>query len=206
MVWQWRRGRGAGGRGSRSSIEPQVATGSLPATTEGRSAQSLDRGGSSPLADPAVVAGLRPIPSSPVGGSSKWPASDLVGVTPMGESIEIAIDGAVPLVLLVFLATRCDGCDEFWRGFRDLEASPLPASVSAVVVTRGPDSIDAAEVERAASGVTQVPVVMSDRAWVDYRVSGYPFLVLVDPVACVVIGETVGFGWPDVLSMVQAAG
>lgn len=205
MVWQWRRGRGAGGRSSRSAIDPSEAAGSLPATMEEASAQRPDRGSNGPLSDPAFVAGLRPIPSNQVGGSSKWPAFDLVGVTPMGESIEIAIDKAVPLVLLVFLATRCDGCDEFWRGFRDLE-SPLPASVSAVVVTRGPDSIDAAEVGRAASGVTQVPVVMSDRAWVDYRVSGYPFFVLVDPVARVVIGETVGFGWSDVLSMVQAAG
>ncbi len=74
-----------------------------------------------------------------------------------------------------------------------------------VAVTKGPGSVDRAEVVRAARGVSRVPVVMSDRAWRDYRVSGYPFFVLVDATAGTVIGETVGFGWSDVQSMVRAA-
>jgi hypothetical protein len=57
-----------------------------------------------------------------------------------------------------------------------------------------------------AASVIGVPVVMSDRAWVDYQVMGYPFFVLVDPDSRSVIGETVGFGWADVVSMIRTSG
>ena len=50
-----------------------------------------------------------------------------------------------------------------------------------------------------------VPVVMSDAAWNDYRVTGYPFFVLVDAVRGVIVGETVGFGWPDVRALIEAS-
>ena len=52
----------------------------------------------------------------------------------------------------------------------------------------------------------QTPVVMSDDAWSDYRVLGYPFFVLVEPATLTVVGETVGFGWSDVVSMIRSAG
>jgi hypothetical protein len=78
--------------------------------------------------------------------------------------------------------------------------------VSPVVVTKGPATTAPAAVEEAADGITRVPVIMSDDAWGDYRVSGYPFFVLVDAPARVVVGETVGFGWSDVISMIRAAG
>src|SRR5664280_3101984 len=69
-----------------------------------------------PLSDPAFVAGLRPIPSGSATGQPYWPASDLKGTRPAGSSIEIRIADAGHPILLVFLNTRCDGCDEFWRG------------------------------------------------------------------------------------------
>ena len=65
--------------------------------------------------------------------------------------------------------------------------------------------LSAAEVEAASGGLGSVPVVMTDAAWSDYRVTGYPFLVLVDPETRRVIGETVGFGWADVHAMIRAA-
>jgi hypothetical protein len=75
-----------------------------------------------------------------------------------------------------------------------------------VAVTKGADSVDRDEVARAAAGATGLPVVMSEDAWAEYRVTGYPFFVLVDPRTRTVVGETVGFGWPDVRSMIRAAG
>jgi hypothetical protein len=60
-------------------------------------------------------------------------------------------------------------------------------------------------VEAASGRLGSVPVVMTDAAWSDYRVTGYPFLVLVDPETRTVIGETVGFGWSDVHAMIRAA-
>jgi hypothetical protein len=107
---------------------------------------------------------------------------------------------AVP-VLLLFLATRCDGCESFWQVVVDGPSGQLPDTVAAVVVTRGPDSVDIDEVRDRAARLASVPVVMSDAAWTDYRVTGYPFFVLVDPASHTVLGETVGFGWSDVLAL-----
>ncbi len=162
-------------------------------------------GPTDPRLDPAFRAGLRPIPSGPVESSRRQPASDVAGVRPSGGAVEVVIGTIEGPLLLCFLHVRCDGCDEFWRGLRDTSARGLPADVSIVVVTKGPDSVDPADVGRAALGVNEVPVVMSDQAWDDYRVLGYPFFVLVDSQDRIVIGETVGLGWSDVLSMVEAS-
>jgi hypothetical protein len=179
------------------------------------------------LSDPAYVAGLRAIPTSDPGALRSWPAVDVAGVTPGGDPIEVRIgshggdpaddgspDGDPPdgdpagggprRWLLAFLHTNCDGCQGFWAGFRNPERIGLPAGVSCVVVTKGPEAVAAADVARAARGIDRVPVVMSDRAWSDYRVLGYPFFVLVDVATNTVVGETVGFGWDDVVSMVAS--
>jgi len=66
-----------------------------------------------------------------------------------------------------------------------------------------------AEVARVAGAVGSpdgVPVVMSDAAWADYRVTGYPFFVLVDAAQGVIVGETVAFGWSDVRALIEASG
>jgi hypothetical protein len=159
-----------------------------------------------PRSDPAFRAGLRPIPSGPVESSRQQPAADIVGLGPSGASVEVVISATQqPALLLCFLHVRCDGCAEFWGGLKDSSALELPPDLSTVVVTRGPESMDPAEVERAALGIHRVQVVMSDQTWDDYRVLGYPFFVLVDPQGGTVIGETVGLGWSDVLSMVEAS-
>ena len=161
----------------------------------------------SPLSDPAFRAGLRPIPAGPVGADRRVAAVDLVGVRPTGGPVEVGVRSMGSPVLLCFLHVRCDGCDGFWRGLAGPTAHlPVAAwAVARVAVTRGPSSVDPAEVARVADGISGVPVVMSDQAWVDYQVSGYPFFVLVDPAVGSVIGETVGFGWGDVGSMIEAS-
>ncbi|HEX3981484.1 MAG TPA: hypothetical protein VHW93_09670 [Acidimicrobiales bacterium] len=168
-------------------------------------AAAATRGATTPMEDPTFVAGLRSIPSGPVSPSERRPASDLVGFTPAGDRVELPLRGLHRPLLLCFLHIRCEGCDQFWQGLADGALSgpaELPDTVSAVVVTKGPDSVESAAVARAAAGVTRVPVVMSDKAWADYRVSAYPFFVLVDPDTVSVVGETVGFGWSDVRSMI----
>ena len=161
---------------------------------------------SNPLDDPAFVAGLRPIPSGPRSAGDRRPAEDIVGEDPTGRPIEVRLATLATPVLLCFLHIRCDGCEEFWSGLAEGGTSELLEPVSVVAVTKGAGSVDRDEVARAAAGVTGVPVVMSDEAWADYRVTAYPFFVLVDPVTRAVVGETVGFGWSDVRSMVRAAG
>lgn len=137
-----------------------------------------------------------------------WPAADILGVSPSGDRIEVRVADDEPApdsrLLLAFLNTDCDGCEEFWHGLRDPDALGLPPGTSAVVVTKGPGSLSPQTVNASAAGV-RVPVVMSDQVWTDYRVLGYPFFVLVDRATRQVVGETVGLGWPDVIAMTGSA-
>jgi len=129
-----------------------------------------------------------------------------VGEDPAGGPIEVRLGSQAAPVLLCFLHIGCDGCEEFWTGLGRGRVPDRPEPLTVVAVTKGAGSVDRDGVARAAAGATGVPVVMSDGAWADYRVTGYPFFVLVDPSTRTVVGETVGFGWTDVHSMIRAAG
>ena len=171
----------------------------------------VSAGRPSPFDDPAFVAGLRPIPSGTLDADQRRPAADIVGEDLGGRPVEVRIAAFKGPVLLCFLHVHCDGCDGFWQGLGDSPPTEYPGIVSAVAVTRGPGSVDRSEVARAAGAVgtisgAGVPLVMSDAAWADYRVTGYPFFVLVDAAHGTVVGETVGFGWSDVRSMIDASG
>ena len=207
MVWQWQRYRDRRQRRDRVSdpeLTPvQAAVEAVDQATDLNQQPVGLRG--EPLADPDFLAGLRPIPAGSPDTPAAWSASDVVGVSPLGDSIEIRIDGGAGRLLLAFLNTDCDGCEEFWHGFRDPDALGLPSGVSSVVITKGPGSLPSAEVALSAIGIERVPVVMSDQAWIDYRVLGYPFFVLVDVALNQVVGETVGLGWDDVIAMTGTA-
>ncbi len=132
-----------------------------------------------------------------------WPASDIVGVSPSGDPIEVRLADGGGRLLLAFLNTDCDGCEEFWSGLQDPDAAGIPAGTAVVAITKGPETIRSDDVRKSAAGV-RIPVVMSDQVWIDYRVLGYPFFVLVDRASNLVVGETVGLGWEDVLAIVAA--
>ena len=188
MVWPWQRGRAdhrrrdTPGIGSAAGLSP------------------------SPISDPKFVAGLRPIASGPLGPEAARAAADITGTDVHGRGVEVNIGDFPGLLLLAFLHVHCDGCDEFWRGLRDETSLELPSATSVIAMTKGPGDIDPAEVEHASAGVSRVPVVMSDKAWIDYRVMGYPFFVVVDPSTRTIVAETVGFGWSEVISMVGSVG
>jgi hypothetical protein len=192
VVWPWQRRRGD--RRGRSADLVEV-----------RSVNPTGQPGpmSGPLSDPAFVAGLRPIPSGPLPGEPAGPTEDIVGTDPSGCPVTFRIDDVAGHLLLLFLHVHCDGCDEFWRGLREIDPNTLAPSIAMLAVTKGPGSVDRHEVERAAAGSRSV-TVMSDKAWIDYRVTGYPHLILVDPSVRSIVAETVGFGWADVDSIVQS--
>ncbi len=205
MVWPWRRNRSPRRRVPAGVVVPTDRQGS------GAAPEAKGRDAPNPLSDPQFVEGLRPIPAG-VGSvadqpSAGLPASDLVGVNPAGEAAEIAIGRFRGRILLAFLATKCDGCDVFWTGLggtgrpEELEQSRLPTDVTPVIVTKGPATVSTEEVARLAAPDGS-RVVMSDEAWVDYRVLGYPFFVLVDGPTRTVVAETVGFGWDDLVELV----
>ena len=150
---------------------------------------------SGPLSDPEFVAGLRPIPSGIGNSAPYWSAVDLNGVRPDGSPVAIDLAGRSRPVLLVFLTVDCDGCDLFWARLTD-----ATAEVDVVAVTKSPTEVSSHEVAARATG----PVVMSSAAWIDYRVTGYPFLVLVDPVSRRIVAESAGFAWSDVDAMLAA--
>ncbi len=157
-----------------------------------------------PLADPAFVAGLRPVPTGDPGEVPAWAASDVHGVRPDGTPVSVALDDVADLgrpVLLLFLSVDCDGCDAFWTGLSGDD--PALDEVVPVVVTKGPELLGAADVARRGRGFDG-DIVMGGLPWSDYRVTGYPFLVLVDPPTRRILAETVGFGWSDVAAVVRA--
>jgi len=152
-----------------------------------------------PLDDPEFVSGLRPVLSGLGDGPVAWPATDVSGLGPAGEPVLVDLTAADRLVLLVFLSTNCDGCDLFWTGLRD----DPPVAVDVVVVTKGPATVSPDDVLERATGV-EIPIVMTDAAWIDFRVTSYPFLVLVEPRTRRILGESVGFGWSDAAGLVEA--
>ena len=150
---------------------------------------------SDPLSDPEYVAGLRPVPSGIGDSAPSWPAVDLNGIRPDGSLVAVEFDGRSRPVLLVFLTVDCDGCDLFWARSTD-----VMTELDVVAVTKDPTEVSQHDVAARATG----PVVMSSAAWIDYRVTGYPFLVLIDPVSRRIVAESVGFAWSDVDSMLAA--
>jgi hypothetical protein len=72
------------------------------------------------------------------------------------------------------------------------------------VVTREEPLADRREVLALSQGVDRWPVVMSDAAWSDFDVYGYPFFVLLDGTSRSVVGETIGFDWTDVERLLES--
>jgi hypothetical protein len=160
----------------------------------------------SPLTDPAFTAGLRPIPTGTLPTPRPAPTDRISGHAPGGEPVEVTLRAA-GRILLCFLATRCDGCDSFWQGLgggASEESEQLPADVFCVVITKSAPEADLTEVQRLSEGIRRWPVVMTSEAWHQFEVLSYPFFVLVEGRSCDVVGETVGFGWSDVRTMVSS--
>ena len=79
-------------------------------------------------------------------------------------------------MLLLFLSAGCLGCRDLWDGTEELRRS-IPEGIRVVIVSKGPEQEDAGSI--AALAPVGVDTVMSSQAYLDYRVGGPPFLVLV---------------------------
>ena len=172
-----------------------------------------------------IMRRLRPIPTE----RRRGPACDIEGVDPSGAPISVEVVGATAPVLLLFLSADCIGCRDLWEGLSEFETG-LADACRVAVVTRGPGDEDVSGVatlarfavrsedepahhaesraptsvsvpgDRAGDGVS---VVMSTRAYADYRVGGAPFYAVVGPAA--VLGEGVAWGADATLRAVRAA-
>jgi len=148
-------------------------------------------------ADPAAATELAPPPARPRGPEALR-AEALTGETPAGEPLTLAFEGAGSLpTLLAFLTSGCSTCQGFWE---TLGERRLPPGVQTVIVARGPDRETPSRLRSLAP--RGVPVVMSSRAWTDYRVPGAPYFVLVDGA---IRGEGVATTWQALASLVNDA-
>jgi hypothetical protein len=116
-----------------------------------------------------------PAPSSAPG---LGPAPTVAGVTPSGDARAIAVDHNDGLTLLGFLSSGCATCADFWEALQAPDRLNLPDGTRVAIVTKGPDREVPSEVLALTTG--RVPVVMSTEAWLDYKIPGSPFFVLVD--------------------------
>jgi hypothetical protein len=126
--------------------------------------------------------------------------ADVVGVSPEGDPVAVAVTGTPRLTLLAFLSSGCASCAGFWTALGDPGRAGLPGDVRVVAVTKGPELESPAEVRARAAG--RVTVAMSSTAWDDYEVPGSPFFVLIDGGA----GRARGGGVASALSQVADLG
>jgi hypothetical protein len=117
------------------------------------------------------------------------PAPTVAGVTPSGDARAIAVDNNDGLTLLGFLSSGCRTCAGFWDALQEPDVLSLPEGTRVAIVTKGPDREVPSEVRALTTG--RIPVVMSTDAWLDYKVPGSPFFVLVDGTTGLMVGQGV---------------
>jgi hypothetical protein len=150
-----------------------------------------------------ILRRLRPIPTY-----TDRPATtphDVTGVGPDGAASAVDVLGAAAPVLLLFLSAACTGCQDLWEGLAELLAG-LGGRCRLAVVTRSPGDEEPGRIAALAGTAPEesgVVVVMSTPAYGDYRVSGPPFMVVVD--ASVVRTEGVAWGLEETLRAACAA-
>ncbi len=130
------------------------------------------------------------------------PAEAIIGVTPAGGTVTIALTATRGLTVIAFMSSTCTACQPFWRSFR--EGVDLPqGDMRLVIVTRDPSEESPSAIADLAG--SRCSVVMSSRAWDDFGVPASPFFVLVDAGTGAVIGEGSGPSWRRVSRMLADA-
>jgi hypothetical protein len=125
-------------------------------------------------------------------------APELAGVTPDGDAVKLAFEGAgTAPTLLAFLTSGCGTCAAFWD---TLGERRLPAEVRTVIVTHGADRERPAKLRSLAPA--GIAVVMSSEAWADYEIPGAPYFVMIDQA---IRGEGVATTWRALASLVSDA-
>jgi hypothetical protein len=148
---------------------------------------------------PAAEAVAGPVPSS--GGLVA--AHDLMGVTPEGDGVAVAVTGVQNRTLIAFLSSGCATCLGFWDAFAEPRNRTIGGPGSEVViVTKAPASESPSAVAKLAP--TDVVCLMSDEAFDDYGVPVAPYFVLVDS-GGTVIGEGVAPSFDQLRSLLDKA-
>jgi hypothetical protein len=129
-------------------------------------------------------------------------AVDVVGQTPEGDAVRLALVGTRRTTLMAFLTTGCASCASVWRDIAD-EPSGDDGDERLIIVTRGPEMESPAEV--AALAPQGVTVVQSTEAWEAYGIAGAPYFVLVDGASGEIRGEGSAAAWGQVRELLGRA-
>jgi hypothetical protein len=127
----------------------------------------------------------------------------VVGVSPEGDGVAVAVTAIRTPTLIAFLSSGCATCLDFWEAFtQEANRSIGGAGSQLVIVTKG------AEAESPSAVAKLVPdgvvCVMSDHAFEDYGVPVAPYFVLVDATGAVV-GEGVAPSFDQLRSLLDKA-
>lgn len=129
---------------------------------------------------------------------------DLVGRSPGGTAVALAVSGTPGLTLLAFLTSGCSVCQNFWTAFADPDAlRDAGFGGRVVVVAKGPEAESAAAI--AALAPPGLTTVMSTEAWADYQVPVAPYFLLIDGEDDRVVGEGAASSWPQVAGLLGQA-
>ena len=127
---------------------------------------------------------------------------DIVGETPSGDPVTVAVNGTERLTLVAFLSSTCLTCRGFWDAFAEPRLE-VPGGARLVVVAKGAEAESPAMIRKLApAGVT---TVQSTSAWGAYGVPVAPYFVLVDGATGDVVGEGAATTWAQVRDLMGNA-
>jgi len=130
-------------------------------------------------------------------------APEVVGVSPTGGALSIAVGGAPHATLVAFLTSTCTMCAEFWSAFADAARYPVPGDPRVVVVTKGDEAESATRLYPLVPA--GIPVVMSSATWDAYEARFAPYFAYVDGPSAQIVGEGFAATWDDLVGMLRQA-
>ncbi|HEX4864679.1 MAG TPA: hypothetical protein VFV02_11435 [Acidimicrobiales bacterium] len=161
-------------------------------------------GGPGLVGTAGTVAGPRPTPGRP----DRSDLADIIGSTPRGDALTVAVAGVAHDTLLAFLTSGCATCRGFWDAFRG-DPPDVPGGARLVAVTRGSEAESPGAIlgltGAGGPGTSLIPVIMSTSAWEHYDIPYAPYFVYVSGAAGRVVGEGVASTWEQVRALVANA-
>ncbi|MCJ7436153.1 MAG: hypothetical protein MUP97_00090 [Acidimicrobiia bacterium] len=154
-------------------------------------------------ADPAVATQQAVVVPRTEARGAPRETPDVVGVSPTGDAISIAVSGAPHATLVAFLTSTCTMCAEFWSAFADATHHPVPGDARVVIVTKGEEAESSARLRPLAPA--GVPVVMSSPTWDAYDAEFAPHFAYVDGPSAQIVGEGFAATWDEMVAMVRKA-
>jgi hypothetical protein len=133
-------------------------------------------------------------------GSERRAVGSLVGQTPGGEVVSLALDRPGQRTMLLFLSSGCGTCAAWWEGLRAGTHTQVLPGTEVIVVAR--DAAEESPSLLVGMAPADVPVVLASAAWEAFSVPGSPYAVLVDGADAAVIGEGVAHSWEQLGSLV----